>query len=194
MKGFIPIMFFSMLFSMCQSETKESIPVNKSFVTIRTTEGDFDLQLFADQAPITVKNFLRYVDEEHYNKTIFHRVISGFMIQGGGMTSNMKEKPTHSPIKNEASNKISNKRGTIAMARTSEVNSATSQFFINLVDNDFLDYRNSTQNGYGYCVFGQVTNGMDVIDKIQNIETEKRYGHQNVPIEPIEIIEIVYLK
>lgn len=159
-------------------------------VTIRTSEGDIELELFADKAPITVKNFLRYVDEKHYNKTVFHRVIDGFMIQGGGMTADMSEKKTHEPIKNEAANEVSNKRGTVAMARTSVVDSATAQFFINVADNNFLDHRSATPAGFGYCVFGQVTNGMDTVDKIKAAETSTKKGHQDVPVKAIEIIEI----
>ncbi|MCC5832604.1 MAG: peptidyl-prolyl cis-trans isomerase [Chlamydiales bacterium] len=160
-------------------------------VAIRTSEGDIEVELFANKAPGTVENFLRYLDEKHYNKTIFHRVIDGFMIQGGGMTADMKEKQTHQPIKNEASNGLSNKRGTLAMARTSEIHSATSQFFINVVDNEFLDFRSPTPSGYGYCVFGEVKKGMEVVDKIKKAETSTRKGHSDVPIKAIEIIEIV---
>lgn len=159
-------------------------------VTMRTTHGEIKLELFANKAPVTVKNFLRYVDENHYNNTIFHRVIDGFMIQGGGLTGEMKEKATHDPIQNEASNGLSNKRGTIAMARTSEIHSATSQFFINVVDNDFLDHRSPTSSGYGYCVFGHVISGMDVVDKIKAAETSTKKGHQDVPLKTIEILEI----
>jgi cyclophilin family peptidyl-prolyl cis-trans isomerase len=165
--------------------------MKQPIVTLRTSQGEIKLELFEEQAPSTVKNFLSYVDEKHYNHTIFHRVIDGFMIQGGGFSADMKQKPTHAPIKNEADNRIANKRGTIAMARTSDIHSATSQFFINVVDNPFLNYQNPTSNGFGYCVFGQVIAGMDVVDKIKSAKTTTKNGMQNVPIETIEIIEIV---
>lgn len=171
-------------------QTYEEKKMPNPTVTIRTTEGNIQVELLADKAPITVENFLHYVDEKHYNKTVFHRVIDGFMVQGGGFTADMTQKPTHTPIKNEASNGVSNKRGTLAMARTSEIHSATSQFFINVVDNDFLDYKNPSPNGYGYCVFGKVISGMDIVDKIKATETSTKKGHQNVPIKAIEIIEI----
>lgn len=163
-------------------------------VTIRTNHGDIEVELFETKAPITVKNFLQYVDAKHYDKTIFHRVIDGFMIQGGGMSAEMAERAVKSPIQNEASNGLLNKKGTLAMARTSDVHSATAQFFINVADNDFLNYRNSTPSGYGYCVFGQVTKGMDVVDKIKKVETSSKKGHQDVPIKAVEIIEIVRKK
>lgn len=191
MKAIICVGLFALLLCSCQSQTKEERSMTNPVVAIRTTEGDIEIELFANKAPGTVKNFLRYVDEKHYNKTIFHRVIDGFMIQGGGMTADMKEKATHEPIQNEASNGLSNKRGTIAMARTSDIHSATAQFFINVVDNKFLDYRSPNPSGYGYCVFGEVKKGMEVVDKIKEVETSTRKGHQDVPIKAIEIIEIV---
>jgi peptidyl-prolyl cis-trans isomerase B (cyclophilin B) len=176
----------------CQTQSKETTKIMANpTVTIRTTLGEIQLELFEDKAPVTVKNFLRYVDEKHYHQTIFHRVIDGFMIQGGGMTSDMKQKTTHEPIHNEADNRLANKRGTIAMARTSEVHSSTAQFFINVVDNNFLDYRNPTPTGYGYCVFGQVTSGMEIVDKIKNAKTTIKKGLQDVPADTIEIKEIV---
>ena len=132
-------------------------------VVMKTSMGDVEIELFQDKAPVTVANFLMYVDKGFYNGTIFHRVISNFMIQGGGFTPGMKEKKTSSPVKNEATNGLSNKAGTVAMARTMDVHSATSQFFINVVDNPFLDYKSSTAEGYGYCVFGKVIKGMDVV-------------------------------
>ncbi len=190
MKALVFVGLFALLCA-CQSQTKEEPSMTNPLVTIRTTEGDIEIELFANKAPGTVKNFLRYVDEKHYNKTIFHRVIDGFMIQGGGMTADMKEKTTHAPIQNEASNGVLNKRGTIAMARTSDIHSATSQFFINVVDNEFLDHRSTTPSGYGYCAFGEVKKGMEVVDKIKSAETSTRKGHQDVPVKAIEIIEIV---
>lgn len=175
----------------CQSGKKEeNLSVANPKVIMRTSKGNIELELFADKAPLTVENFLTYVDQKHYDNTVFHRVIDGFMIQGGGLTSDLKEKGTKNPIRNEADNRISNKRGTIAMARTSEVHSATSQFFINVADNDFLDYRNPTPSGFGYCVFGKVTSGMDVVDKIKNAKTGSQKGHQDVPVESITILEV----
>ncbi|OGV46020.1 MAG: peptidylprolyl isomerase [Lentisphaerae bacterium GWF2_44_16] len=159
-------------------------------VTIKTSKGNIELELYADKAPVTVENFLKYVEDGFFNNTIFHRVIDGFMIQGGGMNKNMEEKKTRAPIKNEAHNGLKNKKGTIAMARTSVVDSATSQFFINVKDNSFLDYKSSSPDGYGYCVFGKVTKGMDVIDAIKSVETGSSGYHDDVPVEAIEILEI----
>jgi cyclophilin family peptidyl-prolyl cis-trans isomerase len=176
----------------CQTQSKETTKtMTNPLVTIRTNLGEIQLELFEDKAPITVKNFLQYVDEKHYNDTIFHRVIDEFMIQGGGMSSDLKQKSTHDSIRNEADNRLSNKRGTISMARTSEVHSSTSQFFINVVDNTFLDYRNPTPSGYGYCVFGKVVSGMDIVDTIKACKTTIKKGMQDVPVENIEIKEIV---
>lgn len=159
-------------------------------VIIKTTKGDITVELDGDKAPKTVKNFLEYADSGHYNGTVFHRVIDGFMVQGGGMDKNMKEKPTNAPIKNEANNGLKNNRGTLAMARTNVVDSATSQFFINVVDNDFLNYKGDHPSQYGYCVFGKVVKGMDVVDAIKDVKT-KNFGHyQNVPQEPVEIISV----
>ena len=156
-------------------------------VLLSTTMGDILIELHADKVPITVKNFLGYVDDKFYDGTILHRVIPNFMIQGGGHTPDMSEKPGGNPIKNEAANGLKNSRGTLAMARTSEIDSATSQFFINLVDNDALNHRNTTPEGYGYCVFGKVVSGMDVVDAIAAVKTETRRGHQDVPREPVII-------
>ncbi|MFZ0566077.1 MAG: peptidylprolyl isomerase [Chlamydiales bacterium] len=175
----------------CQSSKKESSSMKNPTVTIRTNYGDIQAELFADKAPLTVENFLSYVDEKYYNQTIFHRVIDGFMIQGGGLTANMQEKKTHEPIRNEADNRLSNTRGTLAMARTSDIHSATSQFFINVADNDFLNYRNPTPTGFGYCTFGKVSKGMEVVDEIKKVQTTTVKGHENVPVKPVEIIEIV---
>ena len=159
-------------------------------VAVKTTMGSINLELDDAKAPVTVANFIAYAKAGHYNGTIFHRVIDGFMIQGGGFTKAMDQKPTNSPIKNEASNGLSNKRGTIAMARTMIVDSATSQFFINLVDNGFLDYKGDDPRTYGYAVFGKVTAGMDVVDKIAKVRTGFAGPHQNVPVEPIVITEV----
>ena len=152
--------------------TEEKIPM----ILMKTSKGDIKIELFADKAPISVKNFLQYVDEKHYNGTIFHRVINGFMIQGGGFTASMAQKPTKAPIKNEATNGLKNKRGTIAMARTSDINSATSQFFINVADNGFLDHQAPNPQGFGYCVFGKVVEGMDVVDQIKGVKTGPKSG------------------
>ena len=159
--------------------------------TIETSMGSITVELDDAKAPVTVKNFLDYAKSGHYDGTIFHRVIDGFMIQGGGFTPAMDQKPTRAPIKNEASNGLSNKRGTIAMARTMVVDSATSQFFINLVDNGFLDYKGPDPRTYGYAVFGKVTDGMDVVDKIAKVKTGFAGPHQNVPEEPILIKKVL---
>ena len=158
--------------------------------TIETSMGSITVELDDAKAPVTVKNFLDYAASGHYDGTIFHRVIDGFMIQGGGFTKAMDQKPTKAPIKNEASNGLTNKRGTIAMARTMVVDSATSQFFINLVDNDFLNFRAPTPQYYGYAVFGKVTDGMDVVDKIAKVKTGFAGPHQNVPEEPVVIKKV----
>lgn len=163
---------------------------NNPKVLMKTTMGDITLELYQDKAPATVKNFLGYVDDKFYDGTIFHRVIKGFMIQGGGHTADMSKKPTKGPIKNEADNGLSNRRGTISMARMPDPHSATSQFFINLVDNVNLDFRAKTDQGYGYCVFGKVISGMDVVDAIANVKIMTRHGMQNVPRETVEIISI----
>lgn len=156
-------------------------------VLLETTSGDILIELYPDKAPETVKNFLQYVDDGFYNNTIFHRVIPGFMIQGGGMGARMDEKATREPIKNEADNGVKNERGTIAMARTMEPHSASAQFFINLVDNDFLNFSEPTINGWGYCVFGKVTEGMDVVDKIAKVKTKSVGIHENVPVDLVMI-------
>jgi len=163
----------------------ESKKMENIEVVFSTNQGDVTIELYADKAPVTVKNFLAYVDEGFFNDTIFHRVISGFMIQGGGFTKDMKQKPTKAPIKNEADNGLRNSRGTLAMARTSVVDSATGQFFINLTDNSFLD--NGVRD-FGYAVFGKVVSGMDVVDKIAAVKTTTMAGQQNVPVEPVIVI------
>lgn len=159
-------------------------------VIIKTSLGDIKVKLAADKAPATVSNFLAYVDSGHYNGTIFHRVINDFMIQGGGFDPNMRQKPTREPIKNEAANGLQNKRGTIAMARTMVVDSATAQFFINVKDNGFLDFRAPNPQGFGYCVFGEVVAGMDVVDKIKDVRTGTKAGMGDVPLETVEIIAV----
>ena len=156
-------------------------------ITLHTNFGDIKIALNHEKAPVTAENFLTYCKNGFYDNTIFHRVIDGFMIQGGGMESGMREKATNAPIKNEANNRLSNKRGTIAMARTGDPNSATSQFFINTADNAFLDFKNKTPQGYGYAVFGKVTSGMDVVQQISKTPTATRGFHQNVPVKPVII-------
>ena len=156
-------------------------------IKMETNHGDITIELFGDKAPETCKNFLEYVATGHYDGTIFHRVIKGFMIQGGGFTESMQQKPTNSPVKNEADNKISNELGTIAMARTSDPHSATAQFFINVKDNDFLNFKSPTGNGWGYCVFGKVTDGLDIVRKIEQVKTGSHGHHQDVPVEPVII-------
>lgn len=152
-----------------------------------TTIGDFDVELFQDKAPITVENFLAYVDDGFFDGTIFHRVIPGFMAQGGGFDTEMNQKTGKAPIKNEADNGLKNERGTLAMARTSDINSATSQFFINLSNNNFLDHGG---RDFGYAVFGKVTSGMDVVDKMAKQATGNKRGHADVPVEDIVMTSV----
>ena len=159
-------------------------------VVIKTSEGTIKVELWADKAPGTVKNFLRYTDEKFYDGTVFHRVIANFMIQGGGLTAELRRKPTHEAIKNEAKPALRNDRGTIAMARTSDVDSATSQFFINVKDNPGLNQRDTTPEGFGYCVFGKVVEGMDVVDKIRVVKTGAVGGYKDVPLKPVVIESI----
>jgi len=154
-------------------------------VKFETSLGDFVIALDPSRAPVTVANFLQYVDDGHFDGTVFHRVIPGFVIQGGGMTADMSQKPTRRPIENEATNGLKNLRGTLSMARTNDVNSATSQFFVNLVDNAFLDHQ-GTRN-FGYAVFARVVEGMDVIDAIAAVKTGRKRGHEDVPLEPVVV-------
>lgn len=156
-------------------------------VKLQTSLGTITLELNADKAPETVKNFLAYVESGHFNNTIFHRVIDGFMIQGGGFEPGMNQKPCGAPIKNEAGNGLKNERGTIAMARTSDPHSATAQFFINVKDNSFLNHTSPSSQGWGYCVFGKVADGMDVVDKIKAVKTGTKGFHQDVPVEDVVI-------
>lgn len=160
-------------------------------ITLKTNLGDIKIELDYDKAPKTAANFERYVKEGFYAGTIFHRVIKGFMIQGGGLTADLENKANHEPIENEADNGLKNDRGTIAMARTNDPHSATSQFFINTVDNDFLNFTRKDINGWGYCVFGKVVEGMDIVDKIEAVRTETRSFYRDVPRETIEILEAV---
>ena len=169
-----------------QEQLENPEPEESIMVVIKTNKGDIKVELNEKKAPVTVKNFLAYVDAGHYDGTIFHRVIDGFMIQGGGFTKEMRQKPTRAPIANEAANGLGNERGTIAMARTSDINSATSQFFINGVNNTFLNHRDKSAQGFGYCVFGKVAEGMDIVDAIKSVRT----AAQDVPVETVEIISI----
>jgi len=151
-------------------------------IRFETTLGDFTIELFDKEAPLSVANFLRYIDDEFFDATIFHRIVPGFVIQGGGFTEDMTQKKTQPPVKNEADNGLKNQRGTLSMARTNDVNSATSQFFVNLKDNDFLD---DSRGNFGYAVFARVTEGMDVIDKIAAVETGRRRGFDDVPVDAV---------
>jgi len=178
-----PAITFLILLPGCTAASekeKETSPV----VVLNTSLGEIKLELDAEKAPVTVKNFLAYVDGGFYDGTVFHRVIPGFMIQGGGMTADMGQKQTRAPIENEADNGLKNDRGTVAMARTADKDSATSQFFINLKDNEFL---NHGARDFGYAVFGRVVEGMDVVDKIAAVPTGSKGMHQNVPAEPVLI-------
>lgn len=156
-------------------------------ITLHTNHGDIVLQLNHEQAPVTAKNFEDYCREGFYNNTIFHRVIDGFMVQGGGMEPGMNEKTTKASIKNEANNGLKNKRGTVAMARTMDPHSASSQFFINVADNEFLNFRSESRDGWGYCVFAEVVEGMDVVDKIKGVSTGTFGYHQDVPRDEVLI-------
>jgi cyclophilin family peptidyl-prolyl cis-trans isomerase len=175
---------------MVKAEDKQAAGRSESMVVMETSEGTIKIELWADKAPMTVKNFLKYVDDGFYEGTVFHRVIRDFMIQGGGLTADLKTKPNRDPVKNEASPELKNERGTVAMARTNMINSATSQFFINVVDNDFLNQKNKTPMGFGYCVFGKVVEGMEVVDKIRAVPTSTQGQFENVPVNPVVIKSI----
>ena len=151
-------------------------------IRFETTLGDFTVEFYEKEAPLSVANFLRYVDDGFFDSTIFHRIVPGFVIQGGGFTEDMTQKKTHPPVKNEADNGLKNSRGSLSMARTNDINSATSQFFVNLKDNDFLDH---SRGNFGYAVFARVTKGMDVIDKIAAVETGRKRGFDDVPVEAV---------
>lgn len=163
-------------------------------VLIKTSLGDITVELDADKAPLTVANVLSYVEDGSYDGTIFHRVMPGFMVQGGGFTPDMQQKPTRAPVKNEADNGLKNLRGTLAMARTGVVDSATSQFFINVVDNAFLDFKSANPQGYGYAVFGKVTAGLDVVDAIVAVPTTTSGQFENVPVTPVVIESVTVVK
>jgi peptidyl-prolyl cis-trans isomerase B (cyclophilin B) len=156
-------------------------------INLHTNHGTISLELDAEKAPATVANFLEYVRAGHYDNTVFHRVIDGFMIQGGGFEPGMKQKPTRDPVKNEADNGLKNDTGTVAMARTQDPHSASAQFFINVADNDFLNFRAPTTQGWGYCVFGRIVGGMDVVEKIKGVKTGSKGFHQDVPLEDVVI-------
>ena len=192
------LMILNLIFSgvvMVSAFSGESMAAEKNpVVVMETSMGNVKIELDQAKAPISVKNFLSYVDDKFYNGTIFHRVISNFMIQGGGFTADMQQKPTKAQIKNEAGNGLRNKRGTLAMARTMVVDSASSQFFINVVDNDFLDYRDNSPQGFGYAVFGKVIEGMEVVDKIKSVKTGNKMGFQDVPEESVVIKSIKRVK
>ena len=168
----------------CAASLKGKAPVK---VKLTTSMGPITLQLDKEKAPVTVENFAKYVDSGHYNGTIFHRVIDGFMIQGGGFDKDMRQRPTQAPIKNEAANGLKNDKYTVAMARTGVRDSATSQFFLNVKDNAFLDYSGESPQGWGYAVFGKVVEGTDVVDKLAKVPTGNSGGHQNVPLQPVTI-------
>jgi peptidyl-prolyl cis-trans isomerase B (cyclophilin B) len=166
----------------------------KTMVKLHTNHGTITLQLDAEKAPNTVKNFLSYVNAGFYENTIFHRVIDGFMIQGGGFEPGMKQKPVNAPIQNEAGNGLSNDKYTVAMARTNDPHSATAQFFINIKDNSFLNYTAPNPQGYGYCVFGKVVEGMDIVDAIRHVKTGNKAGFQDVPQEDVIITKAEVVK
>ena len=159
-------------------------------ITLHTNHGDIVIELDFDKAPKTAANFKQYAEEGFYNGTIFHRVIDGFMVQGGGMTEDMEQKKTRAPIENEADNGLKNVVGSLAMARTNEPHSATAQFFINVKDNSFLNHSSKSAQGWGYCVFGKVTEGMDVVNKIKGVKTGNKGFHQDVPVEPVVIEKV----
>lgn len=179
---------FLLSFSLC------SFAADPVKIKMITNKGDIMLELYPDKAPASVKNFVNYAEINFYKQTIFHRVIGGFMIQGGGFINAQDRKKTLSPIKNEADNGLKNVRGTIAMARTQDPHSATSQFFINLKDNDFLNHTRKSLNGWGYTVFGKVTSGMDIVDKIAAAKTQATAGQQNIPVDPIYIEDMKVIK
>src|SRR5262245_19680804 len=183
MKRFMTFALLAGIFAGGASSSAQDKDKNPQ-VILDTSHGKIIVELYADKAPITVKNFLQYVDDKHYDGTIFHRVIADFMVQGGGMEAGLKEKKGRAPIKNESTNGLSNERGTLAMARTNVPDSATAQFFINVKDNNFLD-RAKARDKVGYAVFGKVVDGMDVVDKIRRVETASQGGHDDVPVQDV---------
>jgi cyclophilin family peptidyl-prolyl cis-trans isomerase len=193
MKHAIKLLFLWTVFQLT-SGYSEMAAADNTNVRMETSKGTIVLELYNDKAPKTVENFVTYVQDGFFDGTIFHRVIPDFMIQGGGFTADMSQKKTRPPIKNEANNGLKNEVGTIAMARTSNPHSATAQFFINVKDNHFLDFSAETQQGWGYAVFGKVTEGMDVVDSIEQVSTGNRGGHQNVPLEPVVIEKVTVIE
>ena len=181
-------MIRSLLTALILSISTAALAQDNPVVVMETSKGTIRIELWADKAPISVENFLRYTDNELYDGLIFHRVINGFMIQGGGFNADMVQLSTYEPIKNEAKSNVPNNRGTLSMARTNVVDSATSQFFINLVDNDFLNHTNDTPRGFGYAVFGEVIEGMEVVDEIAGVATGRSGPYNDVPIEPVVIV------
>ncbi len=181
----LSIALMAMSFSACSKPGTAAL--GKPRAVLATNMGDITLELAPEHAPLSVKNFQQYCKDGHYDGTIFHRVISTFMIQGGGFTADMVQKPTREPIKNEAQNGLSNVRGSVAMARTAIVDSATAQFYINVVDNKFLDFRAPDPRNFGYAVFGSVVQGMEVVDKIKEVQVATKNGMENVPVSPIII-------
>lgn len=179
--------------SKTEMKTGEKMSANP-IIKMETSKGTMTIELDAEKAPLSAANFVSYVEDGFYDGLIFHRVIPGFMVQGGGMKPDMSEKPNKAPIKNEANNGLKNLRGTLAMARTNDPHSATSQFFINLKDNGFLDYTSESPSGWGYAVFGKVTDGLDVIDEIEKVKTGNHGHHGDVPLEPVTIIKATVVK
>ncbi len=194
LKKLICALTVGLLFCCAATAFAAEAPAKNPVVLMETSLGNVKLELFPKEAPVSVKNFLDYVNSGFYNGTIFHRVIPNFMIQGGGFTAEMKMKQTKAPIKNEADNGLKNQRGTLAMARTMVVDSATAQFFINVVDNVFLNHRDKSPQGYGYAVFGKVVEGMDVVDKIAAVQTGMQKGFQDVPQTAVVIKSMKVLK
>ncbi len=192
MKGFLVALLSCAMVAMTVGSEAGATAKNPR-VKLTTTMGDIVLELYADKAPATVENFLQYVKDGYYNGTVFHRVINGFMIQGGGMDANLKQKATRAPIKNEADNGLKNELYTVAMARTNDPNSATSQFFINVADNQFLNHKDKTIPGWGYAVFGRVIQGQDVVDKIKAVSTGRHGMYENVPTTPVTITKATIL-
>jgi cyclophilin family peptidyl-prolyl cis-trans isomerase len=189
-----PILVLAAAAIFLAGSTLAQTPAANPKVLLKTTMGDITLELYPAKAPITVKNIIDYVNAKFYDGLIFHRVMPGFMIQCGGLTADMREKPNNAPIKNEAGNGLKNDRGSVAMARLPEPDTASSQFFINLVNNDGLNHRSNTPEGFGYCVFGKVIAGMNVVDAIAKVPTGSKRGHGDVPLEPITILSATVVK
>ena len=187
MRFFLPSLLLTV--ALISAPTVHSQTGNQTMLKMSTTLGEIEIELYPEAAPASVRNFIDYVESGHFDNLIFHRVIPGFMIQGGGFTGDMQQRPTQPPIKNEADNGLKNLKGTLSMARTSVPDSATSQFFINLVDNAFLDHTAKTPQGWGYAVFAKVVSGMDVVEKIGAVPTGSVGGHGDVPTEPVVIIK-----